>query len=118
MIYDLFSDETLSIGQRSKTSLQHDRMEASGSRPQAIDLKQSCSEQACFNGPGTGLERILNKLSRYSMFHLSFVYWAAGMASLARLFSSFREAGTNGHLDFILSWQTSKDTLNKIPGCL
>ena len=62
--------------------------------------------------PGTKT-RSLEAFSQYSASHLWFVHSKARTPSLARLSKRFRAAGTNGRLDFSLTWRVFEDPLKR-----
>ena len=89
-------------------------------RPTPVRRRLSLTQAARGKPIPTGLELVwgtkagsLEAPSQYSVFHLRFVHSEAWMPSLARLSKRFRAAGTNGHLDLSLTWQVSKDPLNR-----
>ena len=112
MVCGLIGGSTLAIRWGSETPFVHGQMKKPYASPQAIELNLRCSEQAHFKGPRTGFE---NENMEYGC---AFGILCAPsiirpqsprMPSVGKSFDSFRAAGTNGRLDFSLSWGISGD---------
>ena len=112
VVCGLISGATLAIRRRRETQFVHRRVKMPNASPQAIKLNPRCSGQAHSKEPRTdpGNENMEYRCA------FRILCAPSEIRPLSRVdahrdwsFNSFRAAGTNGRLDFSLSWGTSRD---------